>query len=37
MVGSLAVYGRLVVVASTRSQAQFAPRSAPGLWGWPFD
>jgi RsiW-degrading membrane proteinase PrsW (M82 family) len=36
MVGSLALYGRLVVVASARSRTQFAPRSARGLWGWPF-
>jgi RsiW-degrading membrane proteinase PrsW (M82 family) len=37
MAGSLALYGRLVVVASARSRAQFAPRSALGLWGWPFE
>lgn len=36
MVGSLALYGRLVVIASARSQRQFAPRSSLRLWGWPF-
>jgi RsiW-degrading membrane proteinase PrsW (M82 family) len=36
MVGSLLLYGRLVVVASARSRAQFAPRSTLELWGWPF-
>lgn len=37
MIGGLALYGRLVVVASARSRAHFAPRSALGLWGWPFE
>ncbi len=36
MIGSLALYGRLVVMASARSRRQFAPRSALRLWGWPF-
>jgi RsiW-degrading membrane proteinase PrsW (M82 family) len=37
MVASLALYGRLVLVASARSRRQFAPRSTLRLWGWPFD
>jgi RsiW-degrading membrane proteinase PrsW (M82 family) len=37
MVGSLGLYGRLVVVASARSRQEFAPTSAVRLWGWPFD
>ncbi len=37
MVGSVALYGRLVVVASARSRRQFAPKSTLQLWGWPFD
>lgn len=37
MVGSLGLYGRLVVIASSRSRQQFAPRSTLRLWGWPFD
>jgi len=36
MVGSLALYGRLVTLASTRSRQQFAPLSRRRLWGWPF-
>lgn len=36
MVSSLALYGRLIVIASARSRQQFAPRSALRLWGWPF-
>jgi RsiW-degrading membrane proteinase PrsW (M82 family) len=36
MLGSLGLYGRLVVVASARSRQQFAPRSRLRLWGWPF-
>jgi hypothetical protein len=37
MVGNIALYGRLVVLASARSRRQFAPTSRRGLWGWPFD
>jgi len=37
MVASLALYGRLVLIASARSRRQFAPRSSLRLWGWPFD
>ncbi len=37
MVGSLALYGRLVVLAPARSRRQFAPKSSQRLWGWPFD
>jgi RsiW-degrading membrane proteinase PrsW (M82 family) len=36
MMTSLALYGRLVVLASARSRQQFAPGSALQLWGWPF-
>jgi RsiW-degrading membrane proteinase PrsW (M82 family) len=36
MLGSLVLYGRLVVVASAASRKQFAPRSRLRLWGWPF-
>jgi len=36
MLVSLALYGRLVVLASARSRQQFAPQSALQLWGWPF-
>ncbi len=36
MVSSLALYGRLIVIASGRSRQQFAPRSALRLWGWRF-
>jgi hypothetical protein len=36
MLGCLAIYGRLVVVASARSREQFDPRSTLRLWGWPF-
>jgi RsiW-degrading membrane proteinase PrsW (M82 family) len=37
MLGSLVLYGRLVVFASARSRRQHAPQSALRLWGWPFD
>ncbi len=37
MVGSLGLYGRLVVLASARSRQELAPQSALTLWGWPFD
>ena len=37
MIGSLVLYGRLVVVASAGSRQEFAPQSALRLWGWPFD
>jgi len=37
MLTSLALYGRLVAVASARSRQQFAPDSRRRLWGWPFD
>jgi RsiW-degrading membrane proteinase PrsW (M82 family) len=37
MLGSLALYGRLVVLASARSRQQFAPGSVRRLWGWPLD
>jgi RsiW-degrading membrane proteinase PrsW (M82 family) len=37
MLFSVGVYGRLVVLASEHSRLQFAPLSARGLWGWPFD
>jgi RsiW-degrading membrane proteinase PrsW (M82 family) len=36
MLGSLTLYGRLVVIASASSRHQFAPESAARLWGWPF-
>jgi RsiW-degrading membrane proteinase PrsW (M82 family) len=36
MLASLALYGRLVSIASARSRQQFAPGSLRGLWGWPF-
>jgi len=36
MLGSLALYGRLVAIASARSRQEFAPGSLRQLWGWPF-
>jgi RsiW-degrading membrane proteinase PrsW (M82 family) len=37
MIGSLLLYGRLVVIASGRSRLELAPGSALRLWGWPFN
>jgi RsiW-degrading membrane proteinase PrsW (M82 family) len=37
MLCSLALYGRLVVLASARSRLELGPLSPRGLWGWPFD
>jgi RsiW-degrading membrane proteinase PrsW (M82 family) len=37
MIGSLLLYGRLVVIASSRSRLELAPGSALRLWGWPFN
>jgi RsiW-degrading membrane proteinase PrsW (M82 family) len=37
MVASLALYGRLVTLASASSRQEFAPGSPRRLWGWPFN
>lgn len=37
MLVSVALYGRLVALASARSRRELAPQSRLRLWGWPFD